>query len=124
MQHELFEHSPPQTTLTQNKWIDTRKVGRDDAEIKRTRLLVESERKRKRKKDKPFVRSSAGGIVRATGGATGGGVRAGGGGDAIELPNSEISALTQSEVLEAVVHESSDDGEFATKLISLQNTPK
>ena len=40
------------------------------------------------------------------------------------MPNSEISALTQSEVLEAVVHESSDDGEFATKLISPQNTPK
>mgnify|MGYP001254926520 CR=1 FL=1 len=54
-----FDHSPPQTTLTQNKWIDTKKVGRDDAEIRRTKLAVEAERKRKRKKEKPVAHGTS-----------------------------------------------------------------
>ena len=102
MQQEQLDHSPPQCTLTQSKWIDTRKVGRDDEEIRQTKLLVESERKRKRKKDKPFARGSGGGGVQA----------------AAEIPNTDISALTQTQVVEAVIYESSEDGEFTTKLIS------
>ena len=80
MQQEQFDHSPPQTTLTQHKWMDTRKVGRDDDEIRRNRLYVEAERKRKRKKDKPFAHGT-GGVIAAE--------------------NTEISELTQPEVLEA-----------------------
>ena len=97
MQHNQFDHSPPQTTLTQHKWMDTRKVGRDDDEIRRNRLTVEAERKRKRKKDKPFAHGT-GGVV------------------AVE--NTEISELAQPVVLEAVVYESSDDRSFDGKLIS------
>ena len=89
-----FDLSPPQTTLTQNKWMGTKKVGRDDAEIRRTKLAVEAERNRKRKKDKPFAHGT-GGVV------------------AVE--NSEISELTQPVVLEAVVYESSDDHDFDGK---------
>ena len=55
MIRDQFEHSPPQTTMTQHKWLDTRKVGRDDEEIRRTRLAVEAERKRRRKTKKPFA---------------------------------------------------------------------
>ena len=57
MKPDQFDHSPPQTTLT-HQWMETRKVGRDDEEIKRTRLFVEAERKRKRKRDKPFARGT------------------------------------------------------------------
>ena len=81
MQHNQFNHSPPQTTLTQHKWIDTKKVGRDDA-------AVEAERKRKRKKDKPFAHGTS--VVEA-------------------VANTEISELTQAVVLEAVVYASSPD---------------
>ena len=97
MQHNQFDHSPPQTTLTQHKWIDTKKVGRDDAEIRRTKLAVEAERKRKRKKDKPFARGTT--VIEA-------------------VANTEISELTQPVVLEAAVYESSDDRSFDGKLIS------
>ena len=97
MQHNQFDHSPPQTTLTQHKWIDTKKVGRDDAEIRRTKLAVEAERKRKRKKDKPFAHGTS--VIEA-------------------VANTEISELTQPVVLEAVVYESSDDHDFDGKLIS------
>ena len=97
MQHNQFDHSPPQTTLTQHKWIDTKKVGRDDAEIRRTKLAVEAERKRKRKKDKPFAHGTS--VVET-------------------VTNTEISELSQPVVLEAVVYESSDDRSFDGKLIS------
>ena len=102
MQQEQLDHSPPQSTLTQNKWIDTRKVGNDDEEIRRGKLLVESERKRKRKRDKPLARNSGSAGVRA----------------AADIQNTEISALTQTEVVEAIIYESSEDDEFTTKLIS------
>ena len=65
MQQEQFDHSPPQSTLTQNKWIATRKVGKDDDEIRRVKLRVESDRKLKRKRDKPFARGTSAGVVRA-----------------------------------------------------------
>ena len=97
MQPNQFDHSPPQTTRTQHKWIDMRKVGRDDAEIRRAKLLVEADRKRKRKKDKLFAHGTSG--VEA-------------------VVNTEISELTQSVVLEAVVYESSEDNSFDGKLIS------
>ena len=108
MQQEQFDHSPPQTTLTQHKWMETRKVGRDDDEIRRNRLYVEAERKRKRKKQKPFAHGT-GGVVAAE--------------------NTEISELTQAEVLEATVYESSEDRSFDGKLISpaekrMRNTRK
>jgi len=108
MQHNQFDHSPPQTTLTQHTWIDTKKVGRDDAEIRRTKLLVEAERKQKRKKDKPFAHGTSG--VEA-------------------VVNTEILELTQPVVLEAVVYESSEDHSFDGKLISpaekrMQNSRK
>ena len=35
-------------------------MGRDDAEIRRTKLLVEAERNRKRKKHKPFAHGTSG----------------------------------------------------------------
>ena len=91
-----FDHSPPQTTLTKNKWIDTKKVGRDDAEIRRTKLAVEAERKRKRKKEKPFAHGTS--VVET-------------------VENTEISELSQP-VVEAVVYESSDDQNFDGQLIS------
>jgi len=97
MQPDQFDHSPPQTTLTQHKWMETRKVGRDDEEIRRNRLNVEAERKRKRKKEKVFARGT-GGVV--------------------ATENTEISELTQPEVLEATVDESSEDRSFDGKLIS------
>ena len=102
MQQDLFEHSPPQSTLTQNKWINTRKAENDDEEIRRVKLHVESERKRKRKRDKPFARGSGSAGARA----------------AADIQNTEISDLTQTEVVEAIIYESSEDDEFTTKLIS------
>ena len=77
-----FDRSPPQTTLTQHKWIDTKKVGRDDAEIRRTKLAVEAERKGKRKKEKPFAHGTS--VVET-------------------VENTEISELSQP-VVEAVVY--------------------
>ena len=97
MQPNQFDHSPPQTTLTQHKRIDTRNVGRDDAEIRRTKLHVEADRKRKRKTGKMFVHGTSG----------------------VEpVTNTEISELTQSVVLDAVAYKSSEDNSFDRKLIS------
>ena len=76
-------------------------MGRDDEEIKRTRFIVEAERKRKRKRDKTFARST---------GSSGAG--------ATVRMQSEISELTMTEILEAEVYKSSDDNEFMAKLIS------
>jgi len=83
-------------------------VGRDDAEIRRTKLLVEAERNRKRKKDKPFAHCTSG--VEA-------------------VVNTEILELTQPVVLEAVVYESNENHSFDGKLISpaekrMQNSRK
>ena len=100
MHNEHFDHSPPQSTLTQNKWIDTRKVGKDDDEIRRVQLRVESDRKSKRKRDKPFTRAISVGVVRA----------------AAEVCSTEISALSTTEVLEAQVYESSDP-DFESKIV-------
>ena len=102
MQQEQFECSPPQSTLTQNKWIATRKVGKDDDEIRQVKLQVESDRKLKRKRPKPFGRGSSAGVVRA----------------AAQIPNTEISDITQTVVLEAEVYEISQDVDFESKLIS------
>ena len=100
MQQEQFECSPPQSTLTQNKWIATRKVGKDDDEIRQVKLQVESDRKAKRKRPKPFGRGSSANVVRA----------------ASNIPNTEISDITQT--VEAEVYESSQDMDFESKLIS------
>ena len=100
MQQEQFECSPPQSTLTQNKWIATRKVGKDDDEIRQVKLQVESDRKLKRKRPKPFGRGSSANVVRA----------------ASNIPNTEISDITQT--VEAEVYESSQDMDFESKLIS------
>ena len=88
MLRDQFDHSPPQTTLTQHKWLDTRKVGRDDEEIRKTRLAVEAERKRKRKARKPFPHGYA---------------------EDNAEQNTEISELTQPVVLDGQHDEPSTD---------------
>jgi len=99
MQQEQFECSPPQSTLTQNKWIATRKVGKDDDEIRQVKLQVESDRKAKRKRAKPFGRGSMANVVRVS-----------------NIQNTEISDITQT--VEAEVYESSPDSDFETKVTS------
>ena len=75
-------------------------MGRDDAEIRRTRLLIEAKRKRNRKKYNPFAYGTSG--VEA-------------------VVNTEISELTQPLELEAEVYESSEDQSFDGKLILSQD---
>ena len=53
-------------------------MGKDDDEIRRVKLRVESVRKLKRKRDKPFARGSGVGVVRA----------------AADIQNTETSELT------------------------------
>ena len=106
MQQEQFECSPPQSTLTQNKWIATRKVGKDDDEIRQVKLQVESDRKANRKRPKVFVRGSSANFVRA----------------ASNITNTEISDITQT--VEAEVYESSQDSDFKSKLISPREKQK
>ena len=99
MQPNQFEHSPPQTTITRHGWLETKKVGRDDAEIKRTRLLVEAERKSKRKRYKPSAHATSG--VDA-------------------VVNTEISELTQPLELDAELSGTSEDKSLDGRLISPQ----
>ena len=102
MHADQFDQSPEQVTLT-NTWHHTRKRGVDDDEIERVWNAVAAE-----KKKKPFRREKRG-ID-----------------ELVELPveGSAILELTQSEVLEATVDQSSssssssEDPAFDKKLIS------
>ena len=89
MHRNQLDHSPPQTSLIQHKWLDTRKVGRDDEEINQTKLAVEAERKRNRKTRKCFARGGAEGQE--------------------QHQNTEISELTQPVVLDRNIEETSGD---------------
>ena len=104
------EQEPKQVTLT-NEWMNTKKMGRDDYEIERHAKKVISDRKRNNR-EKVFARR----------------LRTKKGEDEEEVVVDEVhlSALTQTEMLEAVVDEdeeeveatSSYDSAFADKLIS------
>ena len=98
MHADQFDQSPEQVTLT-NTWHHTRKRGVNDDEIEIVQKAVAAE-----KKKKPFRREKRGVD------------------ELVELPveESAISELTQGEVLEATVDQSSssEDSVFDKKLIS------
>ena len=102
MQADQYDQSPEQITLT-NQWLHTKKRGRDDDEIERDRKKVAAKKREKVFKRSPSIRVEDA-IVREE-----------------VQPEVELSALTQTEVLEACVDEScstSNDSAFSSKLIS------
>lgn len=99
------DQSPPRTTLT-GQQMSTKKLSRDDDEIEQDRLRVASDKKRKRKKEKPFACS----VINYDGAAV----------ESTIPMQTEIAGLMQTEVPEATTYQSSSnaDTNFESTLIS------